>query len=338
MHPSAADCICTYSLLRPTALFENNKTSNFIIPAMVAALFSFMLHWVASIEHEATTVDITGLSRALVFAELYNNARRSRPWHLRKRMTVEEANTLVGRYVDEIYGVKMNIYVPREDEESKLDARAYNEANEDGYAEKVIENLKRKVCSGDVYGNNQRCTEMRSPHFNREDCVFFCKACAVCVGATAVGAAVGAGSGACCGAIVGASTSPYLGAILGTCIMCGTCVCACCDADVCTVCVGIGFGAVYGAIIGSTLGPAAVAATGAVVAGAGIGACVGATSGSGLGASASVVLANHRNNKEENPKKESSMHNAESPGAENTSQDTETVTSAQSSFWKETRV
>lgn len=299
---------------------------------MVAALISLMLLHVASAEQAAAAVDITGISRVLVLIELYNNARCTPPWNLRKRITLEEANALIGEDVGEIYGVIMNIRVPKEDEESKLDARAYNEANGDGRAERVIEKMRRKIGNGDVYGNTQSCTEVRCNYFNRENCELFCKSCAVCVGATAAGAAVGAGCGACCGAI-GICAIPYAGPALGVCLGCGVGTYACCNADYSTTCVGMGLGAAYGAVIGATLGPAAVAA-----AGAGIGACVGAAAGAGAGANASVIMVDRHHDKEGNPQEDSGPHETESPGAANPVQGTEPGPSARRRVWKETRV
>lgn len=106
---------------------------------MKTAILALLLAFAA-----CSLIDISKLGREEVFINLYKSARCSRPRVFRRKMSVKRARKYIGEYAGEIDGVKMCVRVPREDEESVLNDSAYNEANGDGLAEKVIQKLREK--------------------------------------------------------------------------------------------------------------------------------------------------------------------------------------------------
>ncbi|KAL0266001.1 UNVERIFIED_CONTAM: hypothetical protein PYX00_011718 [Menopon gallinae] len=299
---------------------------------MIALTVSLLLVHAACSSRDASAVDISCVNRTVVFAKLFNNAQRSRPWFRRRTMKPSEAVGHVGEFREDVDGVVMRVRVPTEEEDAVLDARAYDEEYGAGAAERVVQKLRRKMGSTDAYGSSPI-----APKARRDGEWAFCgKACAVCTGTTLVGAASGICVGACCGATFGACANPYAGAAIGACA--GSCVgtSACYNADVLTACSGASLCACSGAIIGATLGTAVVASLGALGAGLAIGAYVGTSVGVGVGTSIGIAIMDKRHYKHDQHEEGGCTQGVASLAAADPAQN-EGPRGTQKRIWKETR-
>lgn len=105
---------------------------------MKAARMLLLVHAVLS-----TLIDIAGIDRQVLVAKLYRKAlalrgRRAILSPRARSLDAERARMYVGKYVNAIDGVCMEIYVPLEADEDCLDARGYNAIYGEGAAESVV--------------------------------------------------------------------------------------------------------------------------------------------------------------------------------------------------------
>lgn len=96
-----------------------------------------------------TEVDISGIDRNLLFRELHKHALSSKRRSLfspkRKKMGVKTAFKYVGKPVEEVNGIAMNVYIPAEDLGAILDTKKYNDVYGAGAAEKAIGKARSKT-------------------------------------------------------------------------------------------------------------------------------------------------------------------------------------------------
>lgn len=87
-------------------------------------------------------VDISGIDRPLLFRELYKHASSKRVSSLnsrKKKIDAKAASMYVGKPVNDVNGVTMNVCIPSENHEAMLDTEKYNKVYGIGTAEKAID-------------------------------------------------------------------------------------------------------------------------------------------------------------------------------------------------------
>lgn len=92
-------------------------------------------------------IDIEGVSRSLLFMELYNEActhSGTLPRFMRQEIDIKEARRHVGTHVEVLNKVAMYVLVPRRSKGRYLDAREYNKHNGKELAERVVERARRQ--------------------------------------------------------------------------------------------------------------------------------------------------------------------------------------------------
>lgn len=146
---------------------------------------------------KASEIDVSGINRPLLFKELYKNAQspsRGLRFHLYiNRINKSKARECVGKYIDNLYGVKMNICVPSESSGNSMDAKEYDASHGPGTAESVVNRVREKSSKKKSQRRIRCCFGLEC---DRRGCLQSCAnvgiGICICGASTAIGCAVSA--------------------------------------------------------------------------------------------------------------------------------------------------